>query len=134
METLIEHATTRDRCIGFGLIKINSDNADLQLGTLKTIANSLQLVLLPLDIATHFNLNTFVVAIHNLDPEACNPDMFNRLIQNPIRHTNETSDQRDWLKIAVSIRHSHVFKPAPTISEITSAAHQVRIAIDIDVE
>lgn len=124
METLIEHAATRGGGIGFGLIEINTDNANLRLGTLKTIANSLQLALRPLDMVARFNLNTFAVAVHYLDPETYNPKMFERLIQNIKRYTNETSDQGNRLKIAVGICHYHIFEPAPTISEITSAAHQ----------
>jgi hypothetical protein len=75
-------------------------------------------------MVARFNLNTFAVAVHYLDPETYNPEMFERLIQNIKRYTNETSDQGNRLKIAVGICHYHIFEPAPTISEITSAAHQ----------
>lgn len=124
METLIEHATTRGGGIGFGLIEVHSDNAQLRLGTLKTIVNSLQLALRPLDMVARFDQNTFAIAVHYINPETYNPEMFERLIQNIKRHTHETSDQGNRLKIAVGTWHSHVFEPAPTINEITSAARE----------
>lgn len=130
METLIEHSTTRGGGIGFGLIEINSEDSDLRLGTLKTIANSLQLALRPLDMVARFNLNTFAVAVHYLDPDTYNPEMFQRLIQNIKRHTHQTSDQGKRLKIAVGIWHGHHFDPAPTVKEISSAAHQALIPVD----
>jgi PleD family two-component response regulator len=129
METLIEHAATRGGGMGFSLIEINSNDAELRLGTLKTIAHSLQLASRPLDMVARFNLNTFAVAIHYLNPETYNPEMFERLIRNIKRHTRETSDEGKRLKISVGTWHSHFFEPAPTVSDITTAAQQACVNI-----
>ena len=130
METLIEHATTRGGGIGFGLIEVHSEDSDLRLGTLKTIANSLQLALRPLDMVARFNLNTFAVAVHYLEPDTYKPAMFERLIHNIKRHTHETSDQGKRLKISVGIWHGHQFDPAPTVKDITSSAHQASLPVE----
>lgn len=130
LETLIEHSANRGGGIAFSLIEINSEASSLRLGTLKTIANSLQLALRPLDMVARFNLNTFAVALHYIDSEKFNPGMFPRLIQTIKRHTHETSDQGKRLNISVGTWHGSQFDPAPTVKEITSAAYQAQVLVD----
>ncbi|MFT5657080.1 MAG: two-component system cell cycle response regulator [Gammaproteobacteria bacterium] len=130
IQTLIEHASTRGGGVALGLIEVNSKDSDLRLGTLKTIANSLQLALRPLDMVARFNLNTFAVSVHYLDPEVFNLEMFQRLILNIKRHTHETSDQGNRLKIAVGTWNGHLFDPLPSVEEIISAADQTSVALE----
>lgn len=124
LEALIEHASSRGGGLGFALIEVSSQDADLRSGALKTIANSLQLVLRPLDMVARFNRNTFAVSIHYVDPDSYNLEMFQRLIRNIKKHTHETNDQGERLKIAVGAWHDHSFDPLPTVEAIISAAQQ----------
>ena len=68
IESLIEHCNTRGGGLGVGLIEVNSSNNELRLGSLKTIANSIQLSLRPMDMVSRFNINTFAVSVQYQDP------------------------------------------------------------------
>lgn len=129
IESLIEHCKARGGGLGVGLIEVKSSNNELRLGTLKTIANSIQLSLRPMDIVSRFNLSTFAVSVQYQDPEVFNPDLFDRLIHSIKRHTMQTTDQGKQLHISVGVWHGHEFDPPPTVTEIISFAHQARTPI-----
>ncbi len=124
IESLIEHCNTRGGGLGVGLIEVNSSGQALRLGTLKTIANSIQLSLRPMDMVSRYNINTFAVSVQYADPDAFNPELFQRLIHNIKRHTMQTSDEGKRLQITVGVWHGHNLDPAPSVSEIISFAHQ----------
>jgi PleD family two-component response regulator len=124
VESLIEHSSTRGGGLGVGLIEVSTEDGNLRLGTLKTIANSIQLALRPMDMVARYNVNTFAVSVQYIDPDAFSPELFQRLINNVKRHTQQTSDQGKQLKISVGFWHGHGLDPAPTVSEIISFAHQ----------
>ncbi len=122
IESLIEHCNTRGGGLGLGLIEVSSSNNELRMGTLKTIANSIQLSLRPMDMVSRFNLNTFAVSVHYQDPETFNPDLFDRLIHSIKRHTLQTTDQGKQLSISIGVWHGHDFDQVPTVADIIEQA------------
>ena len=124
IESLIEHCNTRGGGLGLGLIEVSSPNNELRLGTLKTIANSIQLSLRPMDMVSRFNINTFAVSVQYQDPDIFNPDLFDRLIRSIKRHTMQATDQGKQLDISIGVWHGHGMDPAPSVSEIIKLAHQ----------
>jgi diguanylate cyclase (GGDEF)-like protein len=129
METLIKHAHTRGGCLSLGLIEVDSSNHQLRLGTLKTIANSIQLSLRPMDMVSRFNINTFAVLVQYQDPEKFDTELFGRLINSIKRHTMQTTDQGKQLSISIGVWHGHDFDPVPSVTEIIGLAHQARAPI-----
>ena len=124
IESLIEHIGSRGGGLGVGLIEVSSESNELRLGTLKTIANSIQLSLRPMDMVSRYSFNTFAVTVHDPDPQAFNPELFQRLINNIKRHTLQTTDQGKHLQISVGIWHGHDLDPVPGVAEVISFAHQ----------
>lgn len=122
VEALIEHCKTRGGGLGVGLIEVASSNNELRLGTLKTIANSIQLSLRPVDMVSRYSIDTFAVSVHYSNPEAFNPSLFDRLINSIKRHTMQTTDQGKQLSISIGVWHGHDFETPPTVAEIISAA------------
>ena len=110
--------------LGLGLIEVSSPNNELRLGTLKTIANSIQLSLRPMDMVSRYDINTFAVSVQFQDPEIFNPDLFDRLIRSIKRHTMQATDQGKQLDISIGVWHGHGMDPAPSVSEIIKLAHQ----------
>jgi len=129
LQSLIEHCTTRGGGLALGLIEVDSENSPLRLGTLKTISNSLQLAIRPMDLVSRFNVNTFAVSIFYEDPQIFNVSIFHRLIDSIKRHTHETSDQGRPLKISSGIWHGHGFDPQPTINDVIASAQNSLEAI-----
>ena len=123
IESLIEHCHTRGGGLGLGIIEVSSPNNELRLGTLKTIANSIQLSLRPMDMVSRFNINTFAVSVQYQDPEAFNPDLFDRLINSIKRHTLQTTDEGKHLDISIGVWHGNGFE-APSVSDIITLAHE----------
>lgn len=124
VEALIEHCKSRGGGLGVAIIEVKSSNNELRLGTLKTIANSVQLSLRPMDMVARFNMNTFAVSVQYQDPVAFSLDLFDRLIHSIKRHTLQTTDQGKKLNIAIGVWHGHEFDPAPSVDEIISSAFQ----------
>ena len=124
IESLIEHCNTRGGGLGLGLIEVSSPNNELRLGTLKTIANSIQLSLRPMDMVSRFNTNTFAVSVQFQDPDIFNPDLFDRLIRSIKRHTMQATDQGKQLNISIGVWHGHGMDPAPSVSEIIKLVHR----------
>ena len=123
LESLIGHCIARGGGIGVGLIEIDSHRRDLRIGTLKTIANSLQLSLRPMDMVARFSLNTFAVALHYQDPENFNAEIFERLVHSIRRHTMQATDQGKQFRFSIGIWHGHGLDPAPTVAEIIGYAN-----------
>lgn len=122
LEALISHCSTRGGGIALGLIEVATDVGSLRQGTLKTIAHSLQLALRPLDMVSRFDVNTFAVALSYQEPLVFDIKLFQRLVSNIKRHTNETSDEGKPLTMSAGVWHGHEFDPRPTVIEIISAA------------
>jgi len=122
LQSLIDHCSTRGGGLALGLIEINSGESGLRLGTLKTIANSLQLALRPMDLLSRLNANTFAVSIFYPNPVVFNEGVFQRLVENIKRHTHQTSDEGKPLQISAGAWHSHNFKIVPSVTDIISSA------------
>ena len=124
INSLIEHCTTRGGGLGLGLIEIKSKDAVIRSGTLKTISNSLQLALRPMDMVSRFNSKTFAISIYYEDPDVFNPEVFQRLVDSIKRHTRQTNDQGNQIDISIGVWHGHVMTPAPTVSDIIASAQR----------
>jgi len=124
IESLVEHCTTRGGGLGLGLIEVNSDNSEIRSGTLKTISNSLQLALRPMDMVSRFNMKTFAVSIYYEDPDVFNPNVFKRLVDTIKQHTRETNDQGNRIKISIGVWYSHIMTPVPTVTDIIASAQR----------
>lgn len=129
IEALIEHCKSRGGGLGVSLIEVGSSNNELRLGTLKTIANSIQLSLRPMDMVARFDTSSFAVLVPYQDPDKFNPDLFERLISSIKRHTMQTTDQGKQLSISIGVWHGHEFDPPPSAQEIIARVRQASAPI-----
>jgi len=130
IESMIEHCNTRGGGFGFALIEISAGDNELRAGTIKTIANSIQLSLRPMDMVSRYSMSTFAVSVHYRDPQAFSVELFDRLIESIKRHTMQTTDQGKKLSISIGVWHGHEFDPAPTVAEIVAHAQQASAPIE----
>lgn len=124
IKSLVSHSISRGGGLAVGLIEVKSDGSELRPGTLKTISNSLRLTLRPMDMVSRFDVDTFAVLIHYQEPSIFNLSMFRRLVDNVKRHTRQTSDRGEQLKISLGVWHGHELDPSPTVEEIITSALQ----------
>ena len=124
IESIIEHCHSRGGGLGVALIEVETANRDLRLGTIRTVANSIQLSLRPMDLVSRYDDNTFAVSVHYPDPDVFNLEMFDRLVQSIKRHTPQPSDPQQKIRISIGIWHGHTFDPAPGFTEIIEHARQ----------
>lgn len=129
IESLLEHCSTRGGGLGVALIEVSSTNSELRLGTLKTIANSIQLSLRPMDMVSRYSVNTFAVSVHYQDPDVFNLNLFDRLVQSIKRHTMQTTDQGKQLHISIGVWHGHDFKQLPAVGDIVASAQEASAPI-----
>ena len=61
IRSLVNNSVGRGGGLAVGLIEVKSGSSELRPGTLKTISNSLQLALRPMDRVFRFDVNTFAV-------------------------------------------------------------------------
>ncbi len=95
LDAMIQHCATRGGTIGLGIIRLtdeDNNNISLRKGTLRTIANSLKLVIRPLDTACRLDTSDFAIAIHITNIESFNSGMFPRLLDNIKNRTREMDD------------------------------------------
>ena len=123
IESMIEHCNARGGGIGVGLIEISSGDGPLRSGTLKTIANSIQLALRPMDLVSRYNSNTFVVSVQYRDHETFNVELFKRPIQFIRRHTRQVAGG-GGIALSVGVWHGHELDPPPTVAEVIARAHE----------
>ncbi len=124
LESMIEHCKARGGGLGIALLEVATGDKQPRLGTLKTIANSIQLSLRPMDMVSRYDLNTFAVLVQYQDPNAFNLGLFDRLIDSIKRHTQQTTDEGNKLEISIGIWHGHELEPAPGLAEIIGYARQ----------
>jgi len=124
IESLIAHCSKRGGGLGLGLIEVNSDDPEIRSGTLKTISNSLQLSLRPMDMVSRFNTKTFAVSIYYEDPEVFDPNIFKRLLETIKQHTRETNDRGKPIKLTIGVWHSHIMAPIPAVTDIVTSAQE----------
>jgi len=121
IRSLVSNSVGRGGGLAVGLIEVKSGSSELRPGTLKTISNSLQLALRPMDRVFRFDVNTFAVTIHYQEADEFNLDMFQRLVDNIKRHTRQTSDQGKALEMSVGVWHGHGLDPVPSVGEIIAS-------------
>ncbi len=124
LESMIEHCKARGGGLGIALLEVATGGKQPRLGTLKTIANSIQLSLRPMDMVSRYDLNTFAVLVQYQDPNVFNLGLFDRLIDSIKRHTQQTTDEGNKLEISIGIWHGHELEPAPGLAEIIGYARQ----------
>lgn len=129
IEALIEHCKSRGGGLGVSLIEVSSSNNELRLGTLKTIANSIQLSLRPMDMVARFDTSSFAVLVPYQDPDKFNTNIFERLVSSIKRHTMQTTDQGKQLSISIGVWHDHEFDPSPSAQEIIARVRQASAPI-----
>ena len=126
---MISHCETRGGGISLCLIRANTvKNAEQEIsvrkGTLRTIANALQLVLRPMDQIARYDDCTFAIAILYNDQSTFNPDMFERSTASILKHTHLLTDQGKRLSLSISNWHSDQFDPPPEIKDIFSSVEK----------
>lgn len=124
IESIIEHCISRGGGLGVALIEVTTSNNDLRLGTIHSVANSIQLSLRPMDLVSRYDNRTFAVSVQYQDPDTFNLDLFERIVDSIKRHIPQTNDPQQALQISIGIWHGHVFDPAPSFAEIIGAAQQ----------
>ncbi len=95
LDAMIQHCATRGGALGLGVIRLTDENkqtVSLRKGTLRTIANSLKLVMRPLDTICRLDTAEFAIAIHIDNTENANLDLFPRLLKNIKNRTREMDD------------------------------------------
>ncbi len=132
--TMVEHCKARGGGVGLCLIRVNTeDNRSLEdsntihnirKGTLRTISNSLKLVLRPMDQIVRYDECTFAIALVHDDKQSFNSDMFKRSTNSILKHTNQFTDEGKKLRLSISIWYSDEFDPLPDISEVLTKAEE----------
>ena len=137
MESMIGHCESRGGGFAVAMIRIETLQNDegvfskLRKGTLRTVSNSLQLVLRPLDQIARYDNNTFVIALVYSDLLTFNPAIFERSTRSILKHTHSISDQGDQLNLSISSWHTVEFDPVPEVAAILGEAEKNLRPIDM---
>lgn len=137
MESMLSHCETRGGGFALAMIRIETLQNDdgvfskLRKGTLRTVSNSLQLVLRPLDQIARYDDNTFVIAIVYSDILTFNPAIFERSTSSILKHTHSISDQGDKLNLSIASWHTVDFDPVPEVDAILGEAEKNLRPIDM---
>lgn len=124
IESIIEHCISRGGGLGVALIGVTTSNNELRLGTIRNVANSIQLSLRPMDLVSRYDNRTFAVSVQYEDPDTFNLDLFERIVDSIKRHIPQNNNPQQALQISIGIWHGHAFDPAPSFAEIIDAAQQ----------
>ncbi len=129
LSSMFEHCKTRGGGVAICMIRVNieGDQEDsntkkpkqfIRKGTLRTISNSLQLVLRPLDQIVRFDEFTFAIALIYANKESFNSDMFERTTASVLKHTHLYTDQGEKLTLSMSTWFEDELDPSPDIDEV----------------
>lgn len=130
LDSMIGHCETRGGGLAVALIRVeteenvNQSGQAVRKGTLRTISNSLQMVLRPMDQIARFDHNTFAIALLFADKNNFNNDMFERSTSSILKHTHQISDQGKKLKLSMSTWSTDVFDPIPAVMDILDQTEQ----------
>lgn len=108
LNAMIQHCAARGGALGLGIIRLTDQNLNpisLRKGTLRTIANSLKLVVRPLDSVCRLSSSEFAIALHVENIDNFNANMFPRLIDNIKNRTREMDDTGKSLRF---LSHLHL--------------------------
>jgi len=121
LDTMILHCSTRGGAFGLGIIKLTDHDGQtitLRKGTLRTIANSMKLIMRPLDTVCRINSSTFAIVFYLDDSENYNPQIFSRLLNNIKNRTREMDDTGQSLNFLSHLQINSHFEPLPTPESI----------------
>ncbi len=119
MSAMFRHCESRGGGVGVALIRLQLADLDgsasrvISKGTLRTVSNSIQQVVRPLDQVARYDDNSFAIAVLFADPAVFNPAMFERSTDSILRHTREMTDDGHRLRIAAATGHIEHFDPLP---------------------
>lgn len=131
LSSMFDHCRTRGGGVGLSLIRVNTDeqlnNPDdkklvntIRKGTLRTISNSLQLVLRPMDLIVRYDECTFAIALIYADQKTFNAEVFERSTTSILNHTHQFTDQGKKLNLAIAIWYSDQFDSSIQVKEVLS--------------
>lgn len=129
IESVIEHCNARGGGLGVALIEVTTGDNELRLGTIRSIANSIQLSLRPMDLVSRFDSRTFAVSVQYQDPETFSLELFERLAKSIRRHIPQGRDAGEGIRISIGTWHGHSFDPPPSFADIIGAAQQASTPI-----
>lgn len=121
LESMIQHCSTRGGGFGLGIIKLTGNNnqtINLRKGTLRTIANSMKLVMRPLDTVCRLDTSTFAIAIFIEDVDNYKADLFPRLLSNIKNRTREKDDTGQSLKFLSHLTINSHFDSTPSAQSV----------------
>jgi len=129
LSSMINHCETRGGGVSLCLIRISSDEEHTDLfklgkGTLRTISNSLQLVLRPMDQIVRYDELTFAIAITYADHSTFNPGMFERSAASVLQHTHLLSEQGKKLKLSIASWYSDKVSDIPGVTDMLKLTEQ----------
>ena len=132
MDAMIGHCMSRGGGLAVALIRVelthsaaDSDhNGKLRKGTLRTISNSLQLVLRPLDQIARYDANTFAIALVYTDNLTFDMKLFQRSTSSILRHTQSKSDQGEQLTFSMGSWQSDDFDESTSAEKILAELEQ----------
>ncbi len=116
---MFRHCESRGGGVGITLIRLELIDVSgparrvISKGTLRTVSNSIQQVVRPLDQVARYDDNSFAIAVLFADPAIFNPDMFERSTRSILRHTREMTDDGHRLGISSASSHIEHFDPSP---------------------
>ncbi len=126
MDSMINHCETRGGGLAVALIRLNIDDPGsdpmelnkIRKGTLRTVSNSLQLVLRPMDQIARYDKYTFAIALVYADHNTFNLEMFERSTRSILKHTHQLSDQGKKLNLSMGTWNTEQFDPMPKVSDV----------------
>jgi len=127
LDAMIQHCATRGGALGLGIIRLTDKNKQaitLRKGTLRTIANSLKLVVRPLDTVCRLNSSEFAIAFPVENIESFNADMFPRLLNNIKNRTREMDDTGQSLLFLSHLHLTDDLELLPTSQSIIDTTTQ----------
>ena len=130
VEAMISHCKTRGGGLALAMIRIHIEQPApnkpiperLRKGTLRTISNSLQLVLRPLDQIARYDQTTFAVALVYADQATFDIKMFDRSVRSILKHTRARSDQGEKISLSLGVWSTDQFDPLPSLEQALQSA------------
>ena len=129
MDAMVSHCQSRGGGLAVALIRIEVYRTDaeptaLRKGTLRTISNSLQLVLRPLDQIARYDANSFAIALVYADHLTFDINMFERSTRSILRHTHAKTDRGENLRLSMSTWNTDQFDNPPSVEDILLSTEQ----------
>jgi PleD family two-component response regulator len=130
LDSMISHCENRGGGIGVCLIRVDVDETEeqrlkrIRSGTLRTISNSLQLVLRPMDQIARYDDNTFAIALIYTDPSSFDIGMFERSTRSIFRHTHHVTDQGHPFQLSMATSRWDKFDPTPDVVELLNKVEE----------